>query len=186
MTVKLFKKFGLDNAVDAFVWFRSHTDTPEDDDLHAKAFDLALQRLRVAHLDRRIFWSELDKSACGGITYEDFVGKLHFIGHEDPIDFEKIEQKTTSVEWAEKIKNDAPPVPEPEPPVSPPIQRQATDAGLVSESACLPEPSLADSRALPLPASGSTGESIEPTLAALLDHNEQSLRELRKLLLTSQ
>merc|ERR1712070_585356 len=83
VTFKLVKKVGIENDHDAFIWFRSHTEAPEVEDLHAKAFDLACQRLKVPHLDRRIFWSELDKDASGGISFDEFKGKLLFGKCED-------------------------------------------------------------------------------------------------------
>merc|ERR1719502_933782 len=88
--MKFFKKFNLENDYDAFVWLRSHSETPEcagvSSALSAKAFDLALQKLRVTHLDRRIFWSELDEEASGGICFEEFEGKLTFPLDEEESD----------------------------------------------------------------------------------------------------
>lgn len=86
LTFRLIKQFGLETDEDAFMWFRSHTDATETDDLYAKAFDMALQRLKVPHLDRIIFWSELDTDASGGISFEEFQGKMFF---EDRTDFAK-------------------------------------------------------------------------------------------------
>merc|ERR1712139_92158 len=56
-------KFAITTDEDAFMWIRVHDDHPDVEELHAKAFDLALQRLKVAPLDRRIFWSDLDGDA---------------------------------------------------------------------------------------------------------------------------
>jgi len=78
LSSRLTKKFAIQNDEDAFMWFRAHDDHPDPEELHARAFDLALQKLKVSHLDRRIFWSELDRDASGGISYEEFKGKLHF------------------------------------------------------------------------------------------------------------
>jgi CRP-like cAMP-binding protein len=72
------KKLCIVDDSAAFTWLKSHDEHPEVDDLYAKAFDLALQKLKVNHLDRRIFWSELDKDASGGISFEEFKGKLNF------------------------------------------------------------------------------------------------------------
>merc|ERR1711959_661012 len=83
LTHRLAKKFRLDNDHDAFMWLKSHSVKAEVEDLHAKAFDKALQRIQVPHLDRRIFWSELDKDASGGISYEEFKGKLYFVDKDD-------------------------------------------------------------------------------------------------------
>lgn len=81
LTGKLIKKFGVKDDEQAFSWFRSHhndNNESEVEELFAKAFDLACQKLKVPHLDRRIFWSELDKDASGGITFEEFQGNLCF------------------------------------------------------------------------------------------------------------
>merc|ERR1712070_1131461 len=83
LTHRSAKKFRLDNDHDAFMWLKSHSVKAEVEDLHAKAFDKALQRIQVPHLDRRIFWSELDKDASGGISYEEFKGKLYFVDKDD-------------------------------------------------------------------------------------------------------
>jgi len=78
LSKRLFKKYGLRNDWDVFAWLKGHGDNPDEDELHAKAFDMALQKLRVSHLDRRIFWSELDRDASGGISFSEFTGKLTF------------------------------------------------------------------------------------------------------------
>merc|ERR1712070_330778 len=83
ISTKLKKGLGIDDDWGAFDWFRSHSDVPEAEELYAKAFDLALMRLKVPHLDRRIFWSELDRDAAGGISFEEFKGKLLFGKCED-------------------------------------------------------------------------------------------------------
>lgn len=77
LSLRLTKKFGLKDDFEAFEWFKSH-DTHESEELHAKAFDKALQKLRTPDLDRRIFWAELDKDASGTIDVEEFSGKLYF------------------------------------------------------------------------------------------------------------
>lgn len=69
---KMIKKFSLHSCWEAFVWLRGHADSPDDDCLDAKAFDIALNKLRVTHLDRRIFWSNLDADASGMISFEEF------------------------------------------------------------------------------------------------------------------
>merc|ERR1712227_1111564 len=87
LTGKLIKKFGVRDDEQAFAWFRGQvecTAESEVEELFAKAFDLACQKLKVPHLDRRIFWSELDKDASGGITFEEFQGKLCFESAEIP------------------------------------------------------------------------------------------------------
>lgn len=94
LTLKLAKKFGIHNDLDAFVWFRSHLDAAEGDDLNAKAFDMACRRLNMPHLDRRIFWSQLDKDASGGIDYEEFKGKLKFGDPDDAVAEEATESGT--------------------------------------------------------------------------------------------
>jgi len=83
LSVRLTAKFGFKTDSEAFAWFKSHWDNSFEDDLeppelNAKSFDLALQTCKVQHLDRIIFWSEMDKDASGGISYEEFQGKLHF------------------------------------------------------------------------------------------------------------
>jgi len=69
---KMIKKFGLQSCWEAFVWMRGHSDSPDDDCLDAKSFDKALNKMKISHLDRRIFWSELDADASGMISYEEF------------------------------------------------------------------------------------------------------------------
>lgn len=78
LSLRLTKKFSIYNDQDAFEWLRSHDEQPDVEELYAKAFDAALQKLKVAHLDRRIFWSELDRDASGGISFQEFQGKLYF------------------------------------------------------------------------------------------------------------
>lgn len=103
LTFKLSKKFGIETDLDAFIWLRSHTDQPEVEELHAKAFDLACQRLKVPHLDRRIFWSELDKDASGGISYDEFKGKLLF-GELEGTGSCSSENYETGAEGAQSLK----------------------------------------------------------------------------------
>merc|ERR1712178_610005 len=79
---RLQDKMGIQSPTDAFNWFKQLDESAEDEELHAKAFDLALQALKVSHMDRRIFWSDLDKYATGGITYEEFEGKMQFAAEE--------------------------------------------------------------------------------------------------------
>merc|ERR1712028_29840 len=76
LSVRLTEKFGFKSDLEAFAWFKSHWDNPFEDDLeppelNAKSFDLALQTCKVQHLDRIIFWSEMDKDASGGISYDE-------------------------------------------------------------------------------------------------------------------
>lgn len=78
LTTKIVKKARVFNDEDAFQWFRLQDEKPDPEELHAKAFDLACRKLTVSHLDRRIFWSELDRDASGGISFEEFKGKLLF------------------------------------------------------------------------------------------------------------
>jgi len=82
LATKMTKRFAILNEQDAFLWLRSFSET-HDDDLCAKSFDLALQKLNVCHLDRRIFWAELDKDADGGISFDEFRGKLCFDAEDD-------------------------------------------------------------------------------------------------------
>merc|ERR1712232_784194 len=74
ITAKLTKKYAVFNDHDAFAWFQEHDPCADMEELGAKAFDAALAKLKVSHLDRRIFWAELDTDASGGICFEEFQG----------------------------------------------------------------------------------------------------------------
>jgi len=80
LSAKMAKKFDLDTDEAAFAWFQSQEDLANDDaqELSARAFDLALQLMNVSQLDRRIFWSELDTDANGGISLQEFKTKFKF------------------------------------------------------------------------------------------------------------
>jgi len=75
---RLYKRQGVQNEVDAFVWLRSFAENPDLEELPAQAFDMGLQKLKVLHLDRRILWSEIDQNAKGAISFDEFKGKLNF------------------------------------------------------------------------------------------------------------
>lgn len=69
-------KYRFDCAEDAFLWMCSQAPDGEEDELTAKAFDRAMQRLKVPHLDRKIFWSELDMDGNGLVCFEEFADKI--------------------------------------------------------------------------------------------------------------
>jgi CRP-like cAMP-binding protein len=86
MSMKLVKKYDLHSDESAFNWFRGHDEKSDLDDLTAKAFDKALQRMKIPLLDRRIYWSELDTDASGGISFDEFKGKMYFTNSDSDDD----------------------------------------------------------------------------------------------------
>jgi hypothetical protein len=84
----------FDDADEAYHWFRSFSDEFDElteDGLSAKAFDLALQRLKIPELERKILWAEMDTDVNGVVSMTEFhrniviEGDLQFaISCEDP------------------------------------------------------------------------------------------------------
>jgi hypothetical protein len=91
MSAKLMRKFKLYTCEEAWAWFTEQADNPDAEELQAKTFDRALERVKVSNLDRRIYWSQLDTDASGGISFEEFAEQLCF-----PDDWECIETPTTT------------------------------------------------------------------------------------------
>lgn len=86
LSAKIGRRYNLNSDRDAFAWFQQQDITIPDTEmaeLSARAFDVALQQMNVSQLDRRIFWSELDIDASGGISFEEFTSKFRFANDDD-------------------------------------------------------------------------------------------------------
>jgi len=74
---KLSEKGLFKDAEDAFQWFLEQGDEDCGEELSAKSFDKGLQRLKVAELDRKILWAEMDEDNSGFVDFSEFNCKVH-------------------------------------------------------------------------------------------------------------
>jgi hypothetical protein len=73
----------VETIEDAFEWFCDLGSKRSLNELDCKGFDMGLRKLRVAELDRKIFWAELDESNNGAVTLEQFASKVQ-LSHPEP------------------------------------------------------------------------------------------------------
>jgi CRP-like cAMP-binding protein len=73
---RMVDKFGFECVDEAFAWFCEHSETPDDEELSAKAFDEGMRKLKVPELDRKIFWAEIDADNSGAVSLEEFSNKI--------------------------------------------------------------------------------------------------------------
>jgi len=91
-------KYKFDNVEDAFWWMCSQATDGDEDELSAKAFDRAMMRLKVPHLDRKIFWAELDMDSNGVVCLEEFADKLPDLDSVEPSNSPRIAGRSVSAE----------------------------------------------------------------------------------------